>query len=111
MTQPRATEAECEDAIIAAAKLAGWRVHAERHASVRDGKHVTPIKGHKGWPDLVLVRGREVWFVELKRKPNKVEPEQHAWLNALECAGVRTAVVWVPEQMQAFIALLTRRAA
>lgn len=107
----RATEAECQNTIIAAACIHGWRVHAERSAQVRPGKHVTPIQGHKGFPDLVLVRGEQLWFVELKRKPNKVEPEQEAWLFALaDVEGVRAAIVWVPEGMQAFIDDLGRPA-
>lgn len=106
----RATEAECQNTIIAAAYIHGWRVHAERPAQVRPGKHVTPIQGHKGFPDLVLVRGSQLWFVELKRKPNKVEPEQGVWLAMLTRAGARTAVVWVPEGMQTFIDDLGRPA-
>lgn len=106
----QATEAQCQSTIIAAACYHGWRVHAERSAQVRPGKHITPIQGHKGFPDLVLVRGRRLWFVELKRKPNKVEPEQEVWLDALNDAGAEVKVVWVPDEMQAFIDLLGRPA-
>lgn len=106
----RATEAQCQATIVEAAKMLGWRVHAERAAG--GGRHGwrTPIQGHAGFPDLVLVRGAELLVVELKRKPNRLEPAQVGWLDALRVAGVQTAVVWVPEGMQTFIDQLARRA-
>lgn len=108
MTATRATETQCQATIVAGAKTFGWRVHAERPAQGGKGWR-TPIQGHKGFPDLVLVRGRRVMFVELKRKPNKVEPEQQEWLDDLAVAGVEARVVWVPEGMQTFLAELARR--
>lgn len=104
----RPTELECEATIIAAARTFGWLVHAERPA--RSGKGWrTPVKGHKGFPDLVLVRPPQLWIVELKRKPNKVETDQQAWLDALQACGVATFVVFVPEQLDEFCASLARR--
>lgn len=108
MSVIRARETECEDTILAAAKTAGWRVHAERSAQTGD-RHMTPIKGHPGWVDLVLVRGTEALFVELKRHPNAVEPEQLAWHTSLRAAGLTAGVVWVPEGMDRFVAWLTAR--
>lgn len=104
----RAGELACEATIIAAARTFGWRVHGARPA--RTGKGwATPIKGHAGFPDLVLVRGGELLVVELKRKPNKVEPAQRVWLDALAGAGVEALVVWVPEQLDEFCARLAQR--
>lgn len=113
---PRATESQCQATIVAAALLAGWMVHAERPAQHQSGRWGTPIQGNPGFPDLVLLHPyhRLLWFVELKRKPNKVEPAQQRWHDALglldvEGQGVpwvQTSVVWVPEQMDAFIAEL-----
>jgi hypothetical protein len=103
VTTFRPTETQCEDAIVAAAKTHGWRIHAERTARMGSGRWATPIKGHAGWPDLVMCRGAVVRVVELKRKPNKVEPAQQAWHDALAAAGINTEVVWVPEGQATFI--------
>lgn len=105
-TKPhRATELACEDTIVRAAKLGGWRVHAERASRTASGRHATAIKGHKGWPDLVLAREGIVIVAELKRKPNKVEDDQRAWLSQLN-AAVPTFVWWVPEQLDMVTAAL-----
>jgi hypothetical protein len=102
----RATELECEATIIKSAKMAGWLVHGSRVAYSR-GKFSTPIKGHAGFPDLVLVKGERLIIVELKRRPNKVEPEQEVWLKAFaQVPGVESYVVWVPDQQDAFCQLL-----
>jgi hypothetical protein len=106
----RATESECQTTIVEAAKYGGWLVHAERPARRAAGGYSTPIQGHRGFPDLVLVHPvhRLVVIAELKRRPNKVEPEQRRWLDALAAtledstpnAG-RVAVVtwWVPDDL------------
>lgn len=98
----RATEAECQTAIIQAAKLGGWLVHAERPAMRQSGRWSTPIQGHSGFPDLVLVKGSWVLVVELKRKPNKIEDSQRRWLDAFAQTSVIPLVVWVPEQQREF---------
>jgi len=54
-----------------------------RPAQVREGKWLTPMQGHKGFPDLVLARKGEVVFAELKSAKGKVTAEQRSWLNAL----------------------------
>lgn len=102
---------------MAIARAAGWRVHAERTALTASGRYSTPIQGDAGFPDLVMVRGRHLWFVELKRKPNTVEPDQHLWLATLDeftstdsyGFNVATLVVWVPEQQQAFLEQICSR--
>lgn len=108
MSAPRATESQCQATIVATAKMFGWRVHAERAANSGRGWR-TPIQGHAGFPDLVLVRDGRALVVELKRRPNKVEPEQQEWLDALAAAGLEARVVWVPEQLDAFTAELATR--
>lgn len=105
----RASELECQATIIATAKLAGWRCHAQRAAFTGDGRVVTPIQGHRGFPDLVLAhpRRRLLIVAELKRHKNTVEPEQRIWHAALAAAGVPVSIWWVPEQQQAILAFLT----
>lgn len=102
----RAMESEYEDTIIQAASTLGYRVHVERKARTKDGFR-TPIKGHPGWPDIVIVGYGRAWFIELKRKPNKPTDDQYAWLEALLQAGVSAFVAYVPEQLQAIIDDLT----
>lgn len=116
----RAVEDDCRDALAQIAKLFGWHVHAQRSARDKRGNYSSAIVGHQGFPDLVLARGRHLWFVELKRYPNLVEPAQEIWLeilgedrdDAISNGPIRLArrrprsiaafVVWVPEEQQAF---------
>lgn len=110
MTTLRPSELQCQRTIVEAAKLAGWRVHAERAAMRQSGRWSTPIQGDKGFVDLILVRDGELLAVELKRKPNRIEAGQQAWLDALDAVpGVTALVVWVPEQQDAFIASLFKQ--
>jgi hypothetical protein len=98
----RAHEVDCEATILEAAQIGGWRRHGERPAQSKKGWR-TPIKGEAGWPDLILVKTGNMLAVELKRHPNEVEPEQLAWLRALDrVPGVLGLVVWVPEDMDYF---------
>lgn len=109
MTAPRATELQCQATIVAAALRLGWLVHAERAAQHRSGRWGTPIQGTPGFPDLILVHPVSRWFlaVELKRKPNKVEPSQQHWLDAIQGSGNVAQVVRVPEQVDEFIGRLS----
>lgn len=110
MAAVRASELECQAAIVEAAQLSGWRVHAERASRRQSGSWATAIQGDAGFPDLLLCRPPRVMFVELKRRPYRVSPDQHDWLAVLgACPAVEARVVWVPEGMDAFIAELVRR--
>ena len=122
MTKP--TEAQCQAAIVAAAKLGGWLVHAERPALTQSGKWSTPIQGHKGFPDLVLISPdhRTIIVAELKRRPNRVTAEQVTWLDAfsdfarfheieprqewLLLWGLHVCVWYVPEEQDAICTAL-----
>lgn len=101
------TEAECQRTIIEAARLGGWLVHHSRPAQMQSGRWATPIQGDVGFPDLVLVRGSRMIAVELKRKPNNPTPAQWKWINGLLDAGIDVRLLWVPENMDTFIAELT----
>ena len=56
-------EAALQNAVIELAKLYGWKVHHTRPAQMPSGKWATPIQGHAGFPDLVLVRPPDTIFV------------------------------------------------
>lgn len=102
----RPTEAACQQTIVDAAHLLGYRVLAIRAASGgrRGGGWASPIQGDAGYPDLTLVHPRAgAVFAELKRAPNRLEPAQGLWGKALLAAGARWRLVWVPEEMQTFI--------
>lgn len=109
MKAPIATEDECEDAIIQAAKMAGWRVHAERKAG-SGANWRTPIKGDRGYPDLTMVKGKSLLFIELKRDvTGKIGPGQDEWIDALDnVAGVQAMIVYVPSDQDRLIRALQR---
>jgi VRR-NUC domain len=99
------TEAECQATIVEAARIGGWLVHHARPARTGKGWR-TPLQGDPGFPDLVLCGHGRVLVVEIKRKPNKVTPEQTRWLAALTEAGVDARLAWVPEQLDELCAEL-----
>ena len=81
------TETQLQRAIIQLAKLLGWYVY-----------HVAKVKGQLkaetsvGFPDLVLVRGGRIIFVELKSAIGRVSKDQEEWLKRLSATK---AEVWV----------------
>lgn len=84
----RATsEAELQVAVIDLARLRGWLVHHTRPARLSQGGWRTPIQGHAGFPDLVMVRDGRVIFAELKRQSGRVAADQQVWLNELLTAA------------------------
>ena len=90
------SETEFRATVIEGAQRLGWRVWSIDDAVYRAlivaarelGIHFKPPRS--GWPDLVLVRGDRLLFVELKSNNGAVRTEQKEWLNALEetCAEV-----------------------
>lgn len=106
---PQKPEAAFESKILATAKAFGWLRHGERAAYVKSGDRInTPIKGDKGWPDLVLVHpvAHIAVFRELKVPPGKTTPEQDAWLAALRAAGL-DAAVWTPADWPEIVRVLS----
>jgi hypothetical protein len=79
-----ATEADLQDVVMDAARLAGWLVFHD-HDSRRNPA---------GLPDLVLVKPPRVVFLELKTATGRVRAEQQTWLDALAgCDTVASALV------------------
>jgi hypothetical protein len=77
------TEKEFLAQVVALARLTGWLAY-----HTHDSQHSAA-----GFPDLVLVKGRSVLFIELKVGTNPLTPEQARWLEALATAG-QNARVW-----------------
>lgn len=70
-----------------------------------DSRRSTP-----GWPDLTLIRGRELVFAELKRFNGKVTPDQAHVIELLEDAG-QEVHVWRPQDEVEVRERLARRQA
>lgn len=75
------TEAELQDAIIAAAHAHGWLVHHDRPMRSAKGWR-TGVQGDAGFPDLVLARAGAVLIIECKSERGRYEPGQDEWLRA-----------------------------
>lgn len=90
------TEAQFQQAVIEAARWAGWKIHHTRPAQMKSGAWATPIQGHVGFPDLVLAHDRYgVLFVELKTKLGRLSDGQKDWIATLHAAGAEWHV-WRP---------------
>ena len=86
------TEGELQQAVIELARVLGWRVAHFRPAQTARGWR-TPVEADgKGFPDLVLVRGRALAFAELKSDRGRLSVEQRAWIDALAEAH---PLVWI----------------
>lgn len=70
---PAQSEAAFQQQVIQLARFYGWR-----HFHVHDSRRSAP-----GFPDLVLLRGAELIFAELKTASGRVRAEQIEWLRDL----------------------------
>lgn len=104
--RPQLSERDFLGQVIDLARLCGWLVHHQRPARTAQGWR-SAVQGHKGFPDLVLVRGPYVLFVELKTDSGKTTPEQEDWLARLKAAGA-WACVWRPGDWQTIEWVLRR---
>ena len=95
------SERELQSAVIEMAKLLGWRVMHTRPARMLDGRWRTPLEGHEGFPDLVLLRPPRLVIVELKSKKGTLTQEQAVWLNAFRASGPRIETYeWRPSNWE-----------
>ncbi len=98
------TEEQFLEKVAEAARLWGWRrVHFRRARAPITKRNksgwATPVEfDSKGFPDLVLVRGRVI-FAELKSEKGKLTPEQIEWIDTLRNAGAEI-YVWRPSQWE-----------
>lgn len=88
-------EKDFSNQVIQEAQALGWRVAHFPPIRTASGHWLTPVKADgKGWPDLVLVRGKQILIVELKLE-SLLRDEQILWLSAFQLAGLPT-FVWIP---------------
>jgi hypothetical protein len=87
------SETQFKQHIADLARLHGWKVAHFRPARTEKGWRTACEFDAKGWPDLFLVKGTVALALELKVGKRKATPEQCAWLDALEYAGIVTAIV------------------
>ena len=81
-------ESYFQSQVIMLAKLHGWLVMHTRAVEIRPGVWKTPLQGHAGFPDLVLVHpDRGLIFAELKSDKGKLSAMQIVWSEALTIAG------------------------
>lgn len=79
------------------------RVYRWRRYHTHDSR-----RSNAGFPDLVLVRGPELLFVELKTRTGRVRPEQHDWLDALRAVPGIEVYLWRPDDWDALHQRLAR---
>jgi hypothetical protein len=101
MTRPKSalSEAEFQQRVMDAARMAGWMCVHFRPAKSQRGRWVTPMAGDKGFPDLVLAKDGRVLLAELKTDKGKPTAEQQAWLAAVGGHGR----LWRPENWPAVL--------
>jgi hypothetical protein len=92
------TEADLQSRIVDVAKMNGWRIY-----HTYDSRRSNP-----GFPDLCMVRGERLVFMELKADKGKVSPDQVMWLAALSMTHAEVYLVY-PRHMQEVADLLSKR--
>lgn len=93
------TEAEFQQSVIEAAQQFGWLC-----------VHFRQMVGNPaGWPDLIMIHGGTVLFVELKRENGTLSQRQAEWGERLEEAGADVRL-WRPSMWDEIIAILSGEA-
>jgi len=96
MQAPQMTEKEFLQQVRELANLCGWLVY-----HTYDSR-----RSPEGFPDLVLVRGNQIIFAELKGEKGRVRPEQRMWLDALEKARKAEVCLWRPSDWSKIVEVL-----
>jgi hypothetical protein len=85
--QPQMTERQLQGAVMNLAKLLGYKCY-HTWLSTRSAP---------GFPDLVLLKDGQLWFIELKSATGKLSPHQEAWIEELYAVPGVLVEVWRPE--------------
>ena len=101
------TERQFQDKVIAMAIMYGWKAHHVRPGMTGNGRWMTHVQGHIGFPDLVLAhQERGLIFAELKADRGRISPEQSDWLQRLTATGAE-AYVWRPRDFHFIVQRLS----
>lgn len=110
------SEEAFENKVLSAAVSYGWRVHAERKSRVTfdrfgNKRTDTPIKGHRGYPDVTMVHRRHgIILAELKTEKGKLGEGQPEWIGDLalhDAPGSPVLVeLWRPADWDAIVVAL-----
>ena len=97
-------ERQFQDQVIAMGILYGWKAHHVRPGMTANGRWMTHVQGHVGFPDLVLAhKERGIIFAELKAGKNRADEAQVDWLRTLDAAAAikpPEVYVWRPGDVQ-----------
>ena len=84
------SEKEFLSTVLEYSETQGWQVYHVFEAKIY------ARRTSKGFPDLVLLRGDQLIFAELKSEKGPASPAQNEWLTGLaEIAGIQVHV-WRP---------------
>ena len=92
------TEKTFQSMVVKVARLNGWLVY-----HTYDSRRCEP-----GFPDLTLVRGSTVMFIELKTDEGKLTHHQKEWLTALQQTPA-IVQVWRPRNWKEIVQQLSRK--
>lgn len=95
------SEREFQRWVIELATLCGWMTY-----HTHDSRRSQP-----GYPDLTLLRGKRLLFIELKTEMGALRPEQREWQAALltiaeASGGVLSYYTWRPSDRQTIAEVL-----
>jgi hypothetical protein len=98
---PKQTERQFLEQVKSAARLFGWAWwHDSATNAPRNcwqcGAHQRVERNLKGFPDLLLVRGEDLLFVELKSDRGRTSEAQSEWLGRLGAVRRVRVEVWRP---------------
>lgn len=89
------TESVLQRSITQAARGLGFKVF----------HHLYAVGSERGYPDLTIVGHGHIFVWELKGPKPKVYPEQLAWIDALQEAGVDARIIYPEDYDDALAAL------
>lgn len=89
------SEPAFQSQVLGLAAFYGWRTYhpPDNKPTVTRGGRVVRQRVTPGYPDLTLVRGAELLFVELKAEKGRLDPAQREWLDAFRVVGDRVVEV------------------
>jgi hypothetical protein len=102
--------------VTSGAETLGWHIFHDsatnRPRKCRSCGAFTPgPRNVKGFPDLLMLRGRRLVVAELKDEYGEVSPEQQAWLDWFRAVPGVEVYVWRPRDVNRVTEILTRPAA